>query len=228
MRSAVSPTEIRHLYMRFRKLDRGRKGVVTVDDLNMIPELSTNPLGPRIVELFDEEHSGHINFRTFLERMSVFSGHSGREPKLAFLFRVWDVDGDGYVSQGDMEATLKSMAGSKLPPAAIGEVVRRTLAAADMDGDGKLTRHEFEVAMGGSTIGSTLAIPMRVAEDGAPAPAPAPAPAAAAAAGGGAAAAAVPKAKVAPRVGPLDLPALSPASGTADVPQVLSAAHSGE
>ncbi|CAE7743862.1 CNB1, partial [Symbiodinium sp. KB8] len=160
-----SPKEIRHLYMRFRKLDRGRQGAVTAEDLGMIPELSTNPLGPRIVELLDEEHSGHIMFHQFLQRMSVFSGHAGREAKVAFMFRVWDVNGDGYITSEDLHETLKSMVGRKLPQATLDELVQRTLAAADLDGDGKITQHEFGLAMANFALGTTLQVPMVSSED---------------------------------------------------------------
>jgi serine/threonine-protein phosphatase 2B regulatory subunit len=135
----------------------------------MIPELSTNPLGPRIVQLFDEDNEGYINFRTFLARMSVFSSHASREEKMAFLFRVWDTDGDGYISDSDMSVTLKMMTGNKLPAKALAELVSHTLRLADVDRDGKLTQHEFEMAMEGSSIGNTLCIPMVASDDmGAP------------------------------------------------------------
>jgi len=131
----------------------------------MIPELSTNPLGPRIVQLFDEDNEGYINFRTFLSRMSVFSSHATREEKMAFLFRVWDADGDGYISDTDMSTTLQAMTGSKLSGNALAELVAHTLRIADVDRDGKLTQHEFEMAMEGSSIGRTLCIPMVAADD---------------------------------------------------------------
>ncbi len=224
---AVSPKEIRHLYLRFRKLDRDRKGTITTDDLNMIPELSTNPLGPRIVQLFDEDNEGHINFRTFLARMSVFSSHATRAEKMAFLFRVWDADGDGYISDTDMTTTLQAMTGSKLPAKALAELVAHTLRIADVDGDGKLTQHEFEMAMEGSTIGRTLCIPMVAADDQGAAvtqqaplspspnsgyvPATSTMPTAKLVNGGGAA----PSLK-------LDLPSISKASANPGVPQVMS------
>ena len=75
------PPEVRALYKRFQKLDRGRKGVVTSEDLLMLPELSTNPLASRIVTLFDPEHDGQITFSYFLSVLAVFSGRSGPFPK---------------------------------------------------------------------------------------------------------------------------------------------------
>ena len=209
------------MYMRFRKLDRGRKGAVTVDDLSMIPELSTNPLGPRLVELLDEEHSGQILFHQFLQRMSVFSGRSGREAKAAFMFRMWDADGDGYISAGDMVATLKSMVGRMLPETTLAELAKRTMEAADLDGDGKLTRHEFDLSMANSALGHTLTVPMVGGDDDGPAVNPRP-PAtsptgpvgfspkkAAAATGGGGSAAPT-----------LDLPSLPPGAA-GSVPKVI-------
>lgn len=55
---SVNQGEIEGLYSRFRTLDRGRKGYISADEFLTIPELSINPIAPRLVRLFDS-----INFR---------------------------------------------------------------------------------------------------------------------------------------------------------------------
>lgn len=66
------------MYARFRKLDRGRKGYITQEDLMTIPELVMTPLAPRVVALFLEESEDGMNFKHFLTVLSTFLDRSGR------------------------------------------------------------------------------------------------------------------------------------------------------
>jgi serine/threonine-protein phosphatase 2B regulatory subunit len=78
----VSPPEIRSMYSRFRRLDRGRKGTITSDDLQMIPELAMSPLAPRIVALFENECDDGINFKHFLRVLAPFQATASLSQRL--------------------------------------------------------------------------------------------------------------------------------------------------
>jgi len=101
--------EILTLYKRFRQLDRGRKGFITSEELLNIPELSVNPLANSVVHAFD-----CVNFMEFVRLLSAFSPRATRQEKLEFMFRIYDVDGDGIVTASDMQLILRQMAGSTL------------------------------------------------------------------------------------------------------------------
>lgn len=78
-RSAVEPQEIKTLYRRFRRLDRGGKGTISTDDLLMIPEVSMNPLAQRLTALFQRDAEDRINFKSFVAGLSVFAGRARPE-----------------------------------------------------------------------------------------------------------------------------------------------------
>eukprot|EP00171_Calliarthron_tuberculosum_P011893 IDg11893t1 len=102
----LSVDEVRHLYQRFQKLDRGQRGKLSVESLMMIPELAMNPLAPRLASMFED-----ANFRQFAELLSVFGSSADPILKRMFLFRAYDVDGDGFVSKDDLSAVMRMLLG---------------------------------------------------------------------------------------------------------------------
>jgi serine/threonine-protein phosphatase 2B regulatory subunit len=155
--------------------------VISTDDLLMIPELYTNPLARRVVALFDRENEGQVTFLTFIQVLAVFLDRASREDKLKCLFAVWDLDNDGFISEKDLSSVLRMMVGAPAvaagddgaprPPSSsltneqLGATVARTFAAADLDGDGRISLHEFSLAMG-SWPAAALAVPMRDPQPG--------------------------------------------------------------
>ena len=110
--------------------------------------------------------------------MSAFSSRGGREEKLkcTFMpvsgyeenfiwdlvaFKVYDVDRDGYISNGELFLVLKMMVGNnlkvrllnciqtqtflnaRLQDQQLQQIVDKTIMEADLDGDGKLSFDEF-------------------------------------------------------------------------------------
>lgn len=147
--TAYAPKEVKTLYKRFRRLDRAGRGTIAVDDLTMIPEVVMNPLSGRIVEMFEKDSDGRINFRSFLRELSNLNEARSPTDKAAHMFRLFDVDGDGAVSPADLHAVLRMMTGSSLAPDVAADVVARTIAAGDADGDGVLCAAEFVAAVRG-------------------------------------------------------------------------------
>jgi len=53
------------------------------------------------------------------------------------------MDGDGFISNGELFQTLKLMVGNNLKDAELQQIVDKTILAGDRDGDGKLSFQEF-------------------------------------------------------------------------------------
>ena len=87
--------------------------------------------------------------------LSVFSS---KEEKLKFAFKIYDVKGDGFISNGDLFHILKTMVGDNLEDAHLQQLVDRTIMQGDADHDGKLTFEEFAKLVAGSDIESKLKI----------------------------------------------------------------------
>ena len=58
-------------------------------------------------------------------------------------FIIFDVDGDGYISSDDMRKVLNLLVGTNMSPAAVSEVIRRTMETADIDRDGRISFEDF-------------------------------------------------------------------------------------
>lgn len=123
---AWSQPEVIALYKRFRSLDRGRKGYISAEELMAIPELSINPLAQRLVRQFES-----VNFVDFARLLAAFSDRAPYDDKIKFIFKVYDVDGDGLVTRDDMQIMLRQLAGSSLNDDDINCLVSRALQEAD-------------------------------------------------------------------------------------------------
>lgn len=58
-------------------------------------------------------------------------------------FRIYDIDQDGFISNGELFQVLKTMVGNNLTEKQLQEVVDKTILYADKDGDGKISYEEF-------------------------------------------------------------------------------------
>ena len=145
--TAYEPKEVKTLYKRFRRLDRSRRGTISADDLLMIPEVGMNPMSPRLVQLFARDGEGRVNFRAFAMGLCVFSERARADVKAASLHKVFDFDGDGFISEADLRATLAMMCGSAPAAASVDAIVAKTLAQCDADGDGRISLLDFCVSM---------------------------------------------------------------------------------
>ncbi|KAL5394473.1 Calcineurin subunit B [Paraphaeosphaeria minitans] len=106
--------EVDRLRKRFMKLDKDNSGTVDRDEFLALPQISSNPLATRMIAIFDEDGGGDVDFQEFVSGLSAFSSKGNKEEKLRFAFRVYDIDRDGYISNGELFIVLKMMVGSNL------------------------------------------------------------------------------------------------------------------
>ena len=59
----VDADEIRRLGKRFRKLDLDNSGSLSVDEFMSLPELQQNPLVQRVIDIFDQDGNGEVDFK---------------------------------------------------------------------------------------------------------------------------------------------------------------------
>lgn len=123
--SSFSRSEIERLYTRFQKLDRNGSGTIDAAEFLMIPELAMNPLVPRIVDIFDG-----VNFAQFVSLLSAFGPKATRESKVDFVFRFYDVDGDGLVNEQDIAHVFRLLVGNNLDDEMLERIVQKSLADA--------------------------------------------------------------------------------------------------
>ena len=108
-----SQVEVQQLYAAFKSIDSARDGAFTAEQLvHARPELQDNPLCQRILSVFDADRDGAV---TFLELASSLARVAGdEETKLRFMFDMYDMDCDGFVSNGDLFKVVALMSGENL------------------------------------------------------------------------------------------------------------------
>jgi len=135
--------ELRRLARRFKKLDLDGSGSLSVDEFMSLPELQQNPLVQRVIDIFDQDGNGEVDFREFIQGISQFSVKGDKNVKLRFAFRIYDMDRDGYISNGELFQVLKMMVGNNLKDTQLQQIVDKTILFHDKDGDGKISFEEF-------------------------------------------------------------------------------------
>ena len=96
-----------------------------------------------MIAIFDEDGGGDVDFQEFVSGLSAFSSKGNKEQKLQFAFKVYDIDRDGYISNGELFIVLKMMVGSNLKDQQLQQIVDKTIMEADLDRDGKISFEEF-------------------------------------------------------------------------------------
>jgi serine/threonine-protein phosphatase 2B regulatory subunit len=105
--------------------------------------LKANPLLERVLDVFDENKDGEIQFTEFITALSIFNQRGNDEAKLrckyrpllltkdkkeclsynilllpvildTVAFQIYDIDNDGYISNGELFIVLKKMVGKNL------------------------------------------------------------------------------------------------------------------
>ncbi|KAK9376643.1 uncharacterized protein V1513DRAFT_439284 [Lipomyces chichibuensis] len=153
-----SAEEVDRLRKRFMKIDRDNSGTIDRNEFLAIPAIATNPLASRLIAIFDEDGGGDVDFQEFLTGLSAFSSKGGSDEKLRFAFNVYDMDKDGYISNGELFIVMKMMVGSNLKDQQLQQIVDKTIMEADRDGDGKINFEEFVEMVSSTDIAQKMTL----------------------------------------------------------------------
>lgn len=69
------------------------------------------------------------------------------EEKINFAFSIYDMDQDGFISNGDLFKCLKMLCGDNLSNIQVQQLVDRTIIRVDKDEDGKISMEDFTEAV---------------------------------------------------------------------------------
>uniref|UniRef100_A0A8P4GDX0 Protein phosphatase 3 regulatory subunit B, alpha n=1 Tax=Dicentrarchus labrax TaxID=13489 RepID=A0A8P4GDX0_DICLA len=79
-------------------------------------------------------------------------------PCTTVAFRIYDMDKDGYISNGELFQVLKMMVGNNLKDTQLQQIVDKTIINADKDGDGRISFEEFCAVVGGLDIHKKMVV----------------------------------------------------------------------
>ncbi|CAN0908850.1 Calcineurin B-like protein 8 [Linum grandiflorum] len=147
-----SINEIEALYNLFQKLS----STLIADDLIHKEEFlfalfrstkANNLFAERVFDLFDTKHNGVIEFSEFVHSLSIFHPRAPVADKISFAFRLYDLHETGFIERDELkEMVLAILRESDLTLSEeyIESMVDKTLAEADLNGDGKIDEQEWK------------------------------------------------------------------------------------
>lgn len=113
-----------------------------------------------MIAIFDEDGGGDVDFQEFVSGLSAFSSKGNKEEKLRFAFKVYDIDRDGFISNGELFIVLKMMVGNNLKDIQLQQIVDKTIMEADKDQDGKISFEEFTDMVENTDISLSMTLSM--------------------------------------------------------------------
>ncbi|XP_004677521.1 PREDICTED: calcineurin subunit B type 2 [Condylura cristata] len=152
--------EVRSLCKKFKKLDLDHSGTVSLQEFMAVPQLQQNPLVRRVVDIFDIDGNGEVDLKEFIWGTSQFSVKGDEQQKLRFAFNIYDMDKDGFISNGELFQVLKMMVGTNLTDWKLQQLVDKTIIILDRDGDGKISFEEFSAVVKHLEIHKKMALIM--------------------------------------------------------------------
>lgn len=111
-----------------------------------------------MIAIFDDDGSGNVDFQEFVSGLSAFSSKGNKEEKLKFAFKVYDIDRDGYISNGELFIVLKMMVGNNLKDQQLQQIVDKTIMEADLDRDGKISFEEFKKMVENTDVSNSMTV----------------------------------------------------------------------
>lgn len=114
---------------------------------SLFPDGTAGAFYEHVFRTFDEDGSGRIDFKEFLQAISITQAGKP-EDKLELAFRLYDIDRNGQIEEDEMVEIIKAiylMTDQEPDPDAGGpsDRTRDIFQKMDVNGDGVLTKEEF-------------------------------------------------------------------------------------
>ncbi|OBA27880.1 EF-hand [Hanseniaspora valbyensis NRRL Y-1626] len=161
--------ELERLRKRFQKIDTDNSGCIEKDEFMSIPGVSGNPLAMRIMDVLDIDGNGLLSFDEFINGLSIFLTNekskkqgSTKHEKLMFAFKIFDIDNDGYISNGELFIVLKMMLGDNLSDEHLQDLVDRAIMEADVYNDHMISFEEFILAIKTTEVEKSLTLDFNI------------------------------------------------------------------
>lgn len=148
----VTKQDVDCLKEAFKLFDCDRDGEITIEELGKV--MQTHGFHPTEEELrdmirnVDTNANGAIDFNEFIDMM--VKRDSRLEDDVIHAFKVFDRDGDGFISVEELRLTMSNL-GEALTEAE----VKNMISEADLDGDGKINFQEFSRLMANNSASGT-------------------------------------------------------------------------
>ncbi|CAD5122264.1 DgyrCDS10709 [Dimorphilus gyrociliatus] len=147
--TAFNADEIREYYRNFLKECPEGRMSMSRDQFKKIysklfPTGDANQFAQHVFRTYDRDGNGRIDFREFLNSLHI-QKRGTLEEKLTWLFKMYDIDGTGYITEDELGQMLKSLHNlrGKVDEHSMKCLANYILERADINKDKKLSLKEF-------------------------------------------------------------------------------------
>ncbi|KAL7322333.1 hypothetical protein PS15p_211964 [Mucor circinelloides] len=136
--------ETREAFMLF---DKDNNGTIDVSELGAVMRsLNMSPTESELKDMINEvdgNGNGSIEFDEFVAMLSRKRRGLESQEEIIETFRVFDRDGDGYISESELRNIMASLVGRTKDEKLTEDELNVMLREADADGDGQINYEEF-------------------------------------------------------------------------------------
>ncbi|XP_035681695.1 calmodulin-like [Branchiostoma floridae] len=145
----LTDEQIEEIKDAFVSFDKDSDGLIATKDIgSVMRSLGQNPTEPELNGMINQVEIGagkfKIDFPEFLDMMVEQMENHSSEQEIAEAFRVFDKDGNGFISAEELRDIMKNL-GEAMSVDDVDEMIE----AVDTDGDGQINFDEFVAMMTG-------------------------------------------------------------------------------